>query len=352
MDTEEEKEEQEIEQELDQDQNEVAIINDENLHSKAHGIIICIVLFIMAMVVLRLLPVMLRSFALELSWVWNSVIAYSILLILSIVFALALRQPLGKVFPFKKLEGLMFTGSLFTFLAMWCFSFVINILSIFLIPFSNNQTTESLFQLAIDFPLWVGIIAIGLLPGVVEELLCRGTMLYALRPLNRDWHRILIVGLLFGFMHGSISQIAYASVLGMGFAYIVIKTNNLFYPIFWHFSINSLSTTLMHFFARVLRDMQQVTQNTPTQTPAFDDLFSSTMMVSTLGYILSLALTGLSVGILFLLVGVRRLNRLTKEEAKQSKRRRRVKILAIVILIVAIASMFGSCALMVAEILM
>lgn len=49
---------------------------------------------------------------------------------------------------------------------------------------------------------------------------------------------VVLSGLMFGLFHGNLSQFAYASTLGMFFAFIYVKTGRLRYTIFMHMAIN------------------------------------------------------------------------------------------------------------------
>ena len=49
---------------------------------------------------------------------------------------------------------------------------------------------------------------------------------------------VVLSGLVFGLFHGNLSQFAYASTLGMFFAFIYVKTGRLRYTIFMHMLIN------------------------------------------------------------------------------------------------------------------
>ena len=59
--------------------------------------------------------------------------------------------------------------------------------------------------------------------------------------------KYIISSLFFGIMHGNIIQGIYAAVLGFVFALILTKTDNIWYPIIIHMSINSSSTIITQF---------------------------------------------------------------------------------------------------------
>ncbi|WP_440056772.1 lysostaphin resistance A-like protein (plasmid) [Pseudoalteromonas sp. T1lg65] len=59
-----------------------------------------------------------------------------------------------------------------------------------------------------------------------------------------DWYTVFVSGLLFGIAHfpGGLAYTAIASVMGVGYAYVYQKTQNILVPIYAHFGFN-----LIHF---------------------------------------------------------------------------------------------------------
>ncbi len=83
---------------------------------------------------------------------------------------------------------------------------------------------------------------------IIEELIFRKLMLDRLRPYG-DMTAIWVSALAFSLFHGNLSQALYAFVLGLIFAYIVIRTNNILYSIGLHILINLFGSTLMPLMA-------------------------------------------------------------------------------------------------------
>lgn len=83
---------------------------------------------------------------------------------------------------------------------------------------------------------------------IIEELVFRKLMLDCLRPYG-DKLAIWVTALAFALFHGNLSQALYALVLGLIFAYIVIRTNDVRYSIAYHIIINLLGSTIMPMMA-------------------------------------------------------------------------------------------------------
>lgn len=74
---------------------------------------------------------------------------------------------------------------------------------------------------------------------ILEELIFRKILLDKLRRFG-DLPAILLTGFAFGIFHFNLSQFFYATVLGVFFAYITIRTNRLRYAIILHMMVNSI----------------------------------------------------------------------------------------------------------------
>lgn len=90
---------------------------------------------------------------------------------------------------------------------------------------------------------WHTAIYISLIGPVIEEFIFRWLILNRLRPIGEK-AAILFSALMFGLMHGNISQFFYAAAIGIVFGYIAVKTGRIFYSAVLHIIFNSFSTIL------------------------------------------------------------------------------------------------------------
>lgn len=88
------------------------------------------------------------------------------------------------------------------------------------------------------------IIYASIIAPIVEELIFRKILLDKLRRFG-DLPAILITGFAFGLFHLNLSQFFYATVLGMIFAYITIRTNRIIYAILLHMMLNFVGTGIV-----------------------------------------------------------------------------------------------------------
>lgn len=87
------------------------------------------------------------------------------------------------------------------------------------------------------------VLIVGIGAPVFEELIFRKLMCDRLSR-HGKWFAILASALTFALFHGNFSQFFYALLLGVFFAYVYMKTGNIFYSMAYHAIIN-LSSTLI-----------------------------------------------------------------------------------------------------------
>lgn len=88
--------------------------------------------------------------------------------------------------------------------------------------------------------LLAAVLAIGLVPAVVEEFLFRGLIL---RGYEKFGSRIAIVmtGILFGMLHLQLMSIPSIILLGIVITYVVYRTNSIFAGMIYHFVHNTIT---------------------------------------------------------------------------------------------------------------
>lgn len=175
------------------------------------------------------------------AWIINYFPMYFIALpvTLFIISRLPKKTPAKNKFSFGKL--------MLIFLVSWGVSLLGNFIGMFTSSLVNKitglNTVNALNEtLKSTNPLIIIVFAVILAP-IVEEFLCRKLIIdHTLK--YGEWTAILISGLFFGLIHGNFFQFFYAFMLGMIFAYVYIKTGNLFNTILLHFMTNLLGGLL------------------------------------------------------------------------------------------------------------
>ena len=83
----------------------------------------------------------------------------------------------------------------------------------------------------------LGIIAVAIIPPLVEEFVFRGILLGKLRKYG-DAFAVFMSSVLFALMHGNIVQIPFTFIVGLVLAFMTVKTESVLPAIVVHFIIN------------------------------------------------------------------------------------------------------------------
>lgn len=105
------------------------------------------------------------------------------------------------------------------------------------------------------WPWPVGVLIIGVGPGIAEELWCRGFLGRGLVGRYGVVGGVLLTSLLFGLIHMEPRQVAYAMVMGIFLHGAYLTTRSLLVPILLHMTNNSLSVLALHVPALQAIDM-------------------------------------------------------------------------------------------------
>lgn len=101
-----------------------------------------------------------------------------------------------------------------------------------------HSAEEASAMLSTDQYSWVFLLlVIGITTPIAEEIVFRHGFCRVLSRSN-VWVGVLFSSLLFGFAHANLVQGVYTFVLGLICAIVLLRTNNIWYPIFIHMGLN------------------------------------------------------------------------------------------------------------------
>ncbi len=147
--------------------------------------------------------------------------------------------------PLRKLSGEDFVICAVASLGV---GYLLNFAGIFingyLAQFTGKDPMEMnpVVEMAMDFTPSMLIYACIVGP-IMEELMFRGFLLKRAR-LFGDRTAVVYTAVMFGLMHGNISQFLYATAIGLIFGYVAVKTNSIRYTILLHIAVNSFSSLI------------------------------------------------------------------------------------------------------------
>lgn len=107
-----------------------------------------------------------------------------------------------------------------------------------------DQDYQKMFESILQTP--IGVLAIGLLGPLCEEIVFRGGIMKPMLERNvNPWIPIAVSALIFGLAHGNLTQIIFATCVGLVFAIVYYRTRSLIITTACHIANNSLTILLM-----------------------------------------------------------------------------------------------------------
>ena len=97
-----------------------------------------------------------------------------------------------------------------------------------------GENPEGVFGFLLSF------IATAIVPAIVEEFACRGIVLGLLKK-HGEGFAIIASSIVFGIMHGNFEQIPFATIVGLVFGYVYVKTGSIWASMLVHCVNNAVA---------------------------------------------------------------------------------------------------------------
>lgn len=153
------------------------------------------------------------------------------------VFRFAKASPPNR----KRLGAGAFWGMIPICFAVTIFgSIVSSVISAAIETATGAPPSNDLQVLTENTPFWVNLLYVGILAPILEELFFRKLIIDRWRRYG-DLAALVLSGLAFGLIHGNVGQVIYASLVGMLFGYLYLRTGRLRYTVALHMIINVIS---------------------------------------------------------------------------------------------------------------
>ncbi len=151
-----------------------------------------------------------------------------------------LLQPKTTIIPLDKPKSMGY------FKAILPISFVILIVANFftaILVVAGERAGFSLEESEVDsasnvFEFIWELISVAIIPALCEEFAIRGVVMQSLRKYG-DYFAIVVSAIIFAVMHGNVTQVPFAFILGCAMGYFVIRTGSLWTSIAIHFMNNT-----------------------------------------------------------------------------------------------------------------
>ena len=155
------------------------------------------------------------------------------------LYLLITKQNLKDVLPLKPIG---WKNVAYIALMSFLLEPITSLLSALTSIFYPNAAMEIAAMFTLD-NLPAALIALAVLPSLVEEICFRGAILNASKGMS-VMHAVIINGVLFGLIHMNLQQIPYALFLGVIFSLYVIYTKSIYSSILAHFLVNAPNVLL------------------------------------------------------------------------------------------------------------
>ncbi len=175
-----------------------------------------------------------------------NIIIYLFFLAIPAVAVVGITRTRVNPFPTRRMSPVLFVCLVLGGMAL---AILFNLITSYLLVFLESSGVQAAAPDSSVDPslagLLLSLLSTALLPGLLEEMVFRGFMLGALRPLGNA-NAMWISALIFGIFHGNVQQFVFAFLLGLVLAYLTVQTESIWPAVVLHFSNNAMSVVLTY----------------------------------------------------------------------------------------------------------
>lgn len=156
------------------------------------------------------------------------------ILSIALISAFLYKGNLWDIFPVKKPSFWETLGTIVICIGTAILVFLAVLMMTYILPMGFSQFSEGVSNVNNIFSIREVLFILIMMPAICEEVLMRGFILASFRSFKHKWLIILLVGVIFGIYHIDLYRLLPTIILGVFITYVMIETNNLFYPILFH----------------------------------------------------------------------------------------------------------------------
>lgn len=176
-----------------------------------------------------------------LSILTNNLLSEGVVLIPALAAVFYSGEKLSTLIPLHRIKiSSAFLTIVYVFTLFPLVAFVNSISMIFV-----DNTVSEISDEVLAMPMWVMVLAIGLLGPFVEEIVFRGVILQSFQRTGRIVGSIVLSSVMFGMMHLNFNQFAYGAVMGIMLALLVEATGSVLTSFIAHAVFNTTEVVLM-----------------------------------------------------------------------------------------------------------
>ncbi len=176
----------------------------------------------------------------------------------------------------KKMKASHFLAALvITFAGMYLGNIIGLVITAIIGVLKGSAVNNDIVNLVTQTDMWGTVLVVVLLAPVVEEFLFRKLLIDRVVKYG-EGIAVLLSGLMFGLFHGNLNQFFYAFIIGMMFAFIYVKTGNIWYTVIMHMIINFFGSVVAVLILQVV-DLEGI-EALQRIDPANSELFMEELM--------------------------------------------------------------------------
>lgn len=164
----------------------------------------------------------------------------------------------------------------------------------------GSPVNNDIVDMIMGTDMWGTMLVAVLIAPVVEEFLFRKLLIDRVVKYGEGL-AVVLSGVMFGLFHGNLNQFFYATIIGMMFAFIYVKTGRVWYSVLMHMVVNFFGSVVALLVLNSV-DLEGITaleSMDPTNTEAMMEqmmaiLPSLIIYLIYVGFILAVAVTGVT----------------------------------------------------------
>ena len=161
-----------------------------------------------------------------------------LILFMALIFAKVMGYPFRVLFPVKKPEFLPLLGTFIIWGSTYLLDMVVMLVQYRFFPVQMEQLNSGLNEVMFSVPVFFTILVVSIMPAICVEAVHRGIIIHTLYSVRKEWLVVLIMGIYFGLFHSDPLRFLPTGILGAAISYIMLETENMVYPSFFHFMNN------------------------------------------------------------------------------------------------------------------
>lgn len=151
--------------------------------------------------------------------------------------------PVKKVLALKRPSLSSWPATLMLITGGWLIAIQLAALQNLVMPFPEDvmDSFAELFEQLNALPLIQAVIVIAVLPGICEEILCRGVLLRSIIPRFGVVGAVLLSGMAFGLLHLNLYRLLPTTFIGILLGFLAVSTGSIYPAMLAHALNNALS---------------------------------------------------------------------------------------------------------------